>query len=157
MKRPKGRATSVTAEAEQTRQNILKVATEEFAIKGLSDTRVDAIAARTLTSKRMIYYCFGGKQGLYSAVPEKAYADIRAEEAQSDLAHMPPRDALRKLIEITFDYDENHTKFVRLVSIENIHRAKYISKLLSIRQINESVICTLEDILERGQRAGKFR
>lgn len=157
MKRPKGRATSVSAEAEQTRQNILKVATEEFAIKGLSGARVDAIAARTLTSKRMIYYYFGGKQGLYSAVLEKAYADIRAEEAQSDLAHMPPRDALRKLIEITFDYDENHTKFVSLVSIENIHRAKYISKLPSIRQINESVIRTLEDILERGQRAGDFR
>lgn len=157
MKRSKGRATSVTAEAEQTRQNILKVATEEFATKGLSGARVDAIAARTLASKRMIYYYFGGKQGLYSAVLEKAYADIRAEEAQSNLAHMPPRDALRRLIEITFDYDENHTKFVSLVSIENIHRAKYISKLPSIRQINESVIRTLEDILERGQQAGDFR
>ncbi|MGI0135304.1 MAG: TetR family transcriptional regulator, partial [Candidatus Micrarchaeaceae archaeon] len=156
-KRSKSGAAIVAAEAEQTRQNILKIATEEFAANGLSGARVDAIAERTLTSKRMIYYYFGGKQGLYSAVLEKAYADIRAEEAHSGLAHIAPRDALRKLIEITFEYDEHHTKFVNLVSIENIHRAKTISKLPSIRRINESVILTLEDILERGRKAGEFR
>lgn len=155
--RTTGSASTVAAEAEQTRQNILKVATEEFAAYGLSGARVDAIAERTLASKRMIYYYFGGKQGLYSAVLEKAYADIRAEEAQSDLAHMAPREALQKLIEVTFEYDENHTKFVNLVSIENIHHAKTISKLPSIRRINESVIRTLEDILERGQKTGEFR
>ncbi len=156
-KRAAGRASTVAAEAEQTRQNILKVATEEFAAYGLSGARVDAIAERTLASKRMIYYYFGGKQGLYSAVLEKAYGDIRAEEAQSDLANMPPREALQKLIEVTFEYDENHTRFVSLVSTENIHRAKTISKLPSIRRINESVIHTLEDILERGQATGEFR
>jgi AcrR family transcriptional regulator len=156
-KRSRGTANAVTTEAEQTRQNILKVATEEFATKGLSGGRVDAIAAKTLASKRMIYYYFGGKTGLYSAVLEGAYAAIRAEEAQFDLAHMPPRDALRRLIEITFDYDENHTKFVSLVSIENIHRAKYLSKLPSLRDINQSAIRTLEDILQRGQAEGVFR
>jgi len=156
-KRLRGAAVAATTEAEQTRQNILKVATEEFATKGLSGARVDAIAARTLASKRMIYYYFGGKNGLYSAVLERAYADIRAEEAQFDLAHMPPRDALRRLIEITFDYDENHTKFVSLVSIENIHRARYLSKLPSLRDINRSAIRTLEDILQRGRSEGVFR
>lgn len=153
----RSRGATMTTEAEQTRQNILEIATEEFATNGLAGARVDAIAERTLSSKRMIYYYFGGKQGLYSAVLEKAYSDIRALEAQSGLAHMPPRDALRKLIEITFDYDENHTKFVSLVSIENIHRAKYLSKLPAIREINKSVIQTLEDILARGRKSGDFR
>ncbi|MBS1200632.1 MAG: acrR [Proteobacteria bacterium] len=156
-KRSRGAAAAATTEAEQTRANILKVATEEFATKGLSGARVDAIAAKTLASKRMIYYYFGGKTGLYSAVLERAYADIRAEEAQFDLAHMPPREALRRLIEVTFDYDENHTKFVSLVSIENIHRAKYLSKLPSLRDINQSAIRTLEDILQRGRAEGVFR
>jgi AcrR family transcriptional regulator len=156
-KQSRGTAAAATTEAEQTRANILKVATEEFATKGLSGARVDAIAARTLASKRMIYYYFGGKTGLYSAVLERAYADIRAEEAQFDLAHMPPREALRRLIEVTFDYDENHTKFVSLVSIENIHRAKYLSKLPSLRDINQSAIRTLDDILQRGQAEGVFR
>ncbi|MEO8779695.1 MAG: TetR family transcriptional regulator [Rhodanobacter sp.] len=156
-KRTANSSSSVAAEAEQTRQNILEVATEEFAAYGLSGARVDSIAERTLASKRMIYYYFGGKQGLYSAVLEKSYGDIRAEEAQSDLAHLEPRVALQKLIELTFEYDETHTKFINLVSIENIHQAKTISKLPSIRRINESVIHTLEDILERGQKTGEFR
>lgn len=41
---------------------ILAVATKEFADKGLSGARIDAIAAATLTSKRMIYYYFGSKK-----------------------------------------------------------------------------------------------
>lgn len=150
-------AATATSGSELTRQNILDIATEEFVANGLSGARVDAIAERTRTSKRMIYYYFGGKQGLYSAVLEKAYMGIRTEEAQLGLKHVPPRDALRRLIEITFEYDETHTNFVRLVSIENVHRAKYLSKLPSIRQINESAIKTLEDILQRGQKAGEFR
>lgn len=157
IKRSGRTAARVSADAERTRQNILKIATEEFASQGLSGARVDKISGRTLASKRMVYYYFGGKQGLYSAVMEKAYADIRAEEAQSGLVQLPPREALRKLIEITFDYDEKHEKFVRLVSIENIHRAKYISKLPSIQRINESAIRALEDILDRGRKTGDFR
>ncbi|MGH8214194.1 MAG: TetR family transcriptional regulator [Rhodanobacteraceae bacterium] len=155
--RTKSRSKTVATEAERTRHEILQIATEEFAANGLSGARVDIIAARMRASKRMIYYYFGGKLGLYSAVLEKAYERIRTEEAQSDLAHMPPRDALQRLIEITFEYDEKHTRFVRLVSIENIHRAKYLSKLPSISQINESVIKSLEGILDRGRKSGEFR
>src|SRR5580704_10850525 len=53
---------------EGTRRNIVEVATREFAQKGYGGARVDAIAERTRTSKRMIYYYFGGKEGLYLVV-----------------------------------------------------------------------------------------
>ena len=56
---------------ERTRQDILNVATEEFASAGFSGARVDTIAERTRTSKRMIYYYFGSKEGLYLAALEK--------------------------------------------------------------------------------------
>ena len=52
---------------------ILSVATKEFADKGLAGARIDEIAAATRTSKRMIYYYFGNKDGLYVAVLEAAY------------------------------------------------------------------------------------
>ena len=45
----------------------------EFADRGLSGARVDHIAVRTQTTKRMIYYCFGGKEQLFEAVLEQAY------------------------------------------------------------------------------------
>ena len=55
-------------DAARTREDILAVAGEEFAEHGLSGARVDAIAARMRTTKRMIYYYFGSKERLYLAV-----------------------------------------------------------------------------------------
>ena len=74
---PKARRQRVN-NPEGTRRNIIEVATAEFANKGFSGGRVDDIAARTKTSKRMIYYYFGGKEGLYIAVLEAAYRSIRS-------------------------------------------------------------------------------
>ena len=68
---------------EGTRRDIIDVATEEFAGKGFSGARVDRIAARTRTSKRMIYYYFGGKEGLYIAVLEEAYRRIRTHRGHA--------------------------------------------------------------------------
>jgi AcrR family transcriptional regulator len=138
-------------------QDILKVATEEFAVNGLSGARVDQIAERTRTSKRMIYYYFNGKEGLYQAVLEKAYLDIRSLEESARLLDLDPRAAMRKLIELTFDYDETHPQFISLVSVENIHHGKHLTNLQSIKDVNASVIRTLSTILERGKKEGVFR
>lgn len=144
-------------DAERSKRDILAIATEEFAINGLSGARVDQIAERTRTSKRMIYYYFGGKEGLYEAVLEKAYSDIRSLEARSNLLELEPRAALRKLIELTFDYDETHPHFISLVSVENIHRAEHLSGMKKIKEMNATVIRTLAAILERGAKEGVFR
>jgi AcrR family transcriptional regulator len=142
---------------QRTQQDILAVATEEFAAHGLAGARVDAIALKTRTSKRMIYYYFGSKEGLYIAVLEKVYREIRAEEATLNLADLPPEEALRRLIESTVEHDEAHPYFVRLVSIENIHQAQHMLRSASIRELNVSVIQTLAEILERGHSSGVFR
>ena len=62
-----------TQDPEGTRQNIIEIASEEFALNGLAGARIDEIAARTRTSKRMIYYYFGDKDGLYLSALENAY------------------------------------------------------------------------------------
>jgi AcrR family transcriptional regulator len=158
-KKKSGAATDVvsTRDAERSMQDILAVATEEFAVNGLSGARVDQIAERTRTSKRMIYYYFNGKEGLYQAVLEKAYMDIRSLEERARLVDLEPREAMRKLIELTFDYDETHPQFISLVSVENIHQAKHLANLQSIKELNASVIRTLTTILERGRKEGVFR
>lgn len=142
---------------EKTRENILDVATTEFAEFGLSGGRVDAIAEKTRTSKRMIYYYYGGKEGLYLAVLERAYRKIRALEADLALADMPAEAALRQLISSTFDHDEGNPEFVRLVSIENIHHAMHMRRSTEIGELNISVIRTIQEILDRGGREGAFR
>jgi len=149
--------TPTARDAERSMRNILEVATEEFAINGLSGARVDQIAERTRTSKRMIYYYFNGKEGLYQAVLEKSYMDIRSLEERSRLLDLEPRAAMRKLIELTFDYDETHPQFISLVSVENIHHGRHMTNLQSIKDVNASIIRTLTTILERGRKEGVFR
>jgi AcrR family transcriptional regulator len=157
-KRSSSRATTEPKKNESgSREEILMVATEEFATNGLSGSRVDEIADRTRTSKRMIYYHFGSKEGLYRAVLENAYAEIRTLESQLDLARLSPVEAMQRIVELTFDYDENHPMFVRLVMVENIHRARTLEKLSSVRKRNASIILSLNSILERGREQGLFR
>jgi AcrR family transcriptional regulator len=142
---------------ERTRQEILAAAREEFAEHGLRGARVDAIAARTNTVKRMIYYYFGSKEGLYLAVLEEAYADIRRFEGELNLDQYPPVEAVRRLIEFNFDYDEAHPDFIRLVSAENTLNARHIVSSASIQAVNRSAITMLRAVLDRGKRDGIFR
>jgi len=144
-------------DAAKTRRNILSVATGEFARQGFNGARIDAIAARTSTTKRMIYYYFGSKEQLYISVLEQEYANIRSEEARLQLELLEPEQAVRRLTEFTFDYDHAHPNFVRLVAIENIHHAKHLAKSTRIRDVNTSIVDTLERILARGRKAKTFR
>jgi AcrR family transcriptional regulator len=144
-------------DAERTRREILDVATREFADRGYDGARVDEIAERTRTSKRMVYYYFGGKRQLYVAVLERAYAQIREAEAGVNLDHLPPAEAIRRLAEITFDHHEANPDFIRLVSIENIHRGEHIARLDSLAALNGPAIRLIEQILKRGRADGVFR
>jgi AcrR family transcriptional regulator len=142
---------------ERTKEDILDVATEEFSEFGLSGARVDSIAEKTRTSKRMIYYYYGSKEGLYLAVLERAYRKIRSLESDLQLGELPPEEALRQLIGTTFDHDEQNRDFVRLVSIENIHHAMHMKRSSEIADLNISVIRTIQDIVDRGFEAGTFK
>jgi AcrR family transcriptional regulator len=142
---------------QRTQLDILDVATREFAERGYSGGRVDEIAARTRTTKRMIYYYFGNKEGLWTAVLERAYARIRAEEQRLEVEHLEPREAIRRLAELTFDHHEAHPDFIRLVSEENIHYAKHMRKSPSLAQLNTPAVQVIARILERGKEMGIFR
>jgi AcrR family transcriptional regulator len=152
-----GAAGEPVNDPERSKADILAVATEEFATRGLSGARVDAIAERTRTSKRMIYYYFSGKEGLYRAVLDKAYSEIRSQDSQVGLEDLSPVEAIRRIVEITFDHDETHPNFISLVQVENIHQGRNIAKLPSIKQGSAGVIRVLTAILERGAKQGVFR
>jgi len=146
-----------TRDAERTRAEIIDVATREFADKGFAGARVDEIAAKMSTTKRMIYYYFGNKERLYIEVLEHAYAGIRAIEQNLDVEHLDPVDAMRQLAELTFDHHESHPDFIRLVSIENIHRAEHIARSQVLSGLANPALDVLTRILDRGHRAGVFR
>lgn len=144
-------------DAERTRAELLAVATEVFAEDGFSGARVDEIARRTRTTKRMIYYYFQSKEGLYTAVLEQAYRGIRAAERELDAEHADPREAVRRLAELTYDHHIAHDAFIRLVAIENIHRGEFIRRIEALRELAQPARSMLEEILVRGREAGVFR
>ncbi|VVN80819.1 HTH-type transcriptional repressor NicS [Pseudomonas fluorescens] len=142
---------------EKTRENILQEAIVEFVQQGLSGARVDAIAERTHTSKRMIYYYFASKEQLYVEVLEKLYGDIRNTESRLHLTELEPRKAIRRLVEFTFDHHDRNVDFVRIVSIENIHNAEYVKQSDAIKAMNNTILHVLGEILQRGVEGGLFR
>ncbi|WP_328563805.1 TetR/AcrR family transcriptional regulator [Streptomyces coelicoflavus] len=145
-----------TRDAARTQAEILDVATREFARAGYDGARVDEIAARTRTTKRMIYYYFGGKEQLFTAVLERAYGVIREAEQRLDVDHLDPVAAIRRLAELTFDHHERHPDFIRLVSIENIHDAEHIASSEILASIGSPALDVIRRILEEGRRSGLF-
>ena len=145
-----------TLDPERTREGILAAAHEEFVAHGLSGARVDAIADRTATTKRMIYYYFTSKERLFLAVLERAYSSIRSLEPALDLKGLSPDVALRRLSDFTFDYHADNPDFVRLVQIENIHFGRHLRMSEAVGRLNLTVIELLQEIIDRGCRDGVF-
>ncbi|WP_296186062.1 TetR/AcrR family transcriptional regulator [Pseudomonas sp. UBA1879] len=142
---------------EKTRDGILQAAVAEFVAQGLSGARVDAIAERTQTSKRMIYYYFNSKERLYSEVLEKLYGDIRHTESSLELDVLPPLAAIQRLVEFTFDHHDRNVDFVRIVCIENIHNGENVKQSPSIRALSQHILQALDETLRRGEKEGVFR
>lgn len=105
----------------------------------------------------MIYYYFGDKEGLYLRVLEAAYSKVRAVEATLHLDDLEPVEALRKLIEFTFDHHNSNEAFIRLVMIENIHHGEYLARSKAIQGLDVTAIDTISRLYERSVKTGVFR
>jgi len=153
-----------TRDPERTKANILKVARQEFSDRGLHGARLDSIAARTRTTKRMIYYYFGGgtarnsaKDQLYSAVLDQAIQELNAAETALDLESLPPRDAIRRVVGFYFDYYRSQSGFTRLQITENIYGARHIRRSKRIKSLRPPMPEKLQRVLQRGLTSGDFR
>jgi AcrR family transcriptional regulator len=140
---------------EQAMNQIIDIATQEFVEKGLAGARIDEIAGRS--TKRKIYYYFEGKDELYRAVLERAYRRVRESEGRVDVRKGSAADALRRLIEHDVHYHSQHPELVRLVMNENIHRAEHLKQIDGIRESNQRIIATLQELIARGEAEGTFR
>lgn len=153
----KKRAKSWTQDPSAVKADILKAAQKEFADNGLAGARILDIANRIKTSKRMIFYYFGDKEGLYQAVLENAYKNVRQGERELNLGGLPPLEALRKLVEFTFDHHRDNADFIRLVMIENVHEGKHLRAIDTLARTNTAAIEQLTQICETGKKAGDIR
>jgi AcrR family transcriptional regulator len=141
----------------RTRAAILAAATHEFTAKGLNGARVDTIATRSRVNKRMIYHYFGDKEGLYLAVLEATYTDIRTAEIALNLEEHDPLDGMRELVEFTWNYFIKHPEFLSLLGTENLHRARYLKQSQKIRDMHTPLVGMISRLLQRGEKQGMIR
>jgi AcrR family transcriptional regulator len=139
------------------RARMLAAAIDEFAARGFKGASMDAIAARTHTTRALINYYFGSKEKLYLAVLEQVYAEIREAEGRLDLDHLQPAEAVRRIVEFTYGYYVAHEGFVRLVVAENQARGRHLRKSRAMRTLNRPIIERLSEVIARGQAQGLFR
>src|SRR5512143_1709164 len=136
---------------EANRARIVAAAIDEFAARGFKGASMDAIAARTDTTRALINYYFGSKEKLYVAVLERVYGEIRDAEARLDLDHLAPEAAVRRIVAFTYNYYVTHEGFVRLVVAENQARGRHLRKSKAIRTLNRPIIDLLSRVIARGQ------
>jgi len=154
---PRRAAMRKPKDPQANRARILRSAIEEFAARGFKGASMDAIAARTQTTRALINYYFGSKEQLYIAVLEQVYAEIRAAEAELALDHLDPPAAIRRIVEFTYNYYLTHEGFVRLVVAENQARGRHLRKSRAMRTLNRPIIERLARVIQRGQADDIFR
>jgi len=145
-------------DSEATRKRVLSAARIEFSKLGLSGARTESIATRSNSNKRMIYEHFGSKDGLFEAVIQAAWEDIRAAELKLNLQDMEPMEAMRTLVRFTWKYYLKNPHFVTLVNSENLHRAIHLKKIKAkVGEMQAHMVAMVAGIIDRGVASGAFR
>jgi AcrR family transcriptional regulator len=141
---------------ERTKAAILEAATQEFAENGMGGARVDAIAERAGTNKRMLYHYFGDKEQLYLHVLEEAYVGIRTAERALHIGDRNPEEGITELALFTWRYFLQHPEFLSLLGTENLHRARWLRQSVRLKELHSHLIVELAQVLERGKKEGVF-
>lgn len=140
----------------ESRDQILRAATREFVTHGFAGARINRIVKKAGSNPRMIYHYFGSKSGLYIAVLEEALGGLRRRELQIDVEHLDPREGLLQLFDFMAGYFENNRHLVRLLSAENLLKAKYMRKSARIPEMSSPVLDMIEQLIASGAKAGQL-
>jgi AcrR family transcriptional regulator len=142
---------------EDSRDRILQAARQEFAAHGLGGARVDRISEQAGINKRMLYHYFGNKDDLFGAVLEANYAHKRASEQAMRLENEEPREAIRKLVTLTWNYYIDHPEFMTLLNSANLHQARHVQASSTVKEMRNPFIHMIGNILDNGVKAGVFK
>src|SRR5271168_556857 len=142
--------TSNVRDPKKTSGRILDAALTEFAAKGFAGARVDAIARRAATNKRMLYHYFGDKEALFRAVLRKK---ISARQALAEKLSGNPEDNVPFWFEATCKDPE----WVRMLEWEALQNPR--RKVIDEKQRLAAVALALQRIRlrqKRGQLSSEY-
>src|SRR3954463_12687587 len=143
--------------ADVTRAKILQAALTEFSERGLPEASTDVIAERCGVNKRMIYYYFGSKEGLYLSALESVFEKLVALENKIEVEPLEPAAAIEAMINLKIDYYLDNPHFVSFLSMENFHKGRYLRKSKKLDMFKTPLTEIIGRILKRGQTSGQFR
>lgn len=147
--------------ATQTIMSILRASRAEFAKHGFAGTRMDLIAKNAKVNKQALYYHFGSKENLYSAVLQDGYTavytwiNVKLQELQVDT--LPPETALRTLIGTYFDSVTRHPDFLDIISDENRYKGVHLTNLDHDKEGARDFMTLFRLVIERGKEEAVFR
>ena len=140
----------------ESRDQLLRAATREFVSHGFAGARISRIVKKAGSNPRMIYHYFGSKSQLYVAVLEEILGALRRRELQIDVEHLDPQEGLLQLFDFMAEHFERNQHVVRLLSAENLLKAKYMRKSSRIPEMSSPVLAMIERLIERGARTGRL-
>jgi TetR/AcrR family transcriptional regulator len=144
-------------DAAATRARILQAAMQEFAAKGLDATRIEDIADLAGANRRMTYYYFGSKEGLYLAALEAAYFELVEVEERIDVDALGPIEAIAAMVSAKFEHYVKYPHYVEFVKMENLYRARHLKTSRRIAEMRAPLISVIKRVLERGAVMGVLR
>ena len=131
-----------------TQRRILDAARREFAAKGIAGARVDAIAARANTNKRMLYYYFRSKEELFREVLRERLVRGPSQPAPE---HVPYAERLRKRVAVPAAWRE----YTRLLMWEALELRGRRGRILA-EQERRRVYEELRQMVRDAQQAGEL-
>jgi TetR/AcrR family transcriptional regulator len=140
-----------------TRARILQAAMQEFAAKGLDAARIEDIADRAGANRRMTYYYFGSKEGLYLAALEAAYFELVEVEERIDIDRLGPIEAIAAMVRAKFEHYVKYPHYIEFVKMENLYRARHLKTSRRIADMRAPLISIIKRVLDRGEAAGVLR
>lgn len=141
----------------RAQRDILVAARAEFAAYGLAGARVDRIAAEAGLNKRMLYYYFRNKEGLFTAVLEQVYAELSALAENLEVEEGAPLDRLASFVDMVFDHYARHPDSITLLNSENLHGGRHLAASPRLKEMGPGHRKSLARLIQRGEAEGSFR
>ncbi len=143
--------------AQATRASLLRAAIKVFARHGFDGGSVEQISKAAKSHDRMIYYYFGSKEGLYSAVLEEIYRRFNEAEATLVLDDDDPVGSLQAVVRFMLAYYRDNPEFVTLLNTENLHRGRHIARSKRAGEFATPALDIVGRLLHGGAQRRIFR
>ena len=138
------------------RDRIFASALRHFSQKGFAATSLREVSRDAQTTKPMIYYYFGSKEGLYGSIVRQ----ILEEMADAIRTHLPadanPADLVLAFCDRYLDLFLAQEDVIALV-LREVFGLGGVPMAVFARALGEDVRLPLDEVLARGMESGVFR